>query len=155
MIVIADIVKLPQPYVTTVSLNPIVQNTVNLMQGAFADAGINCIMQLCDFSPVINADTVQMEQALINILKNAIEASADTRGDITVITTGSPATLTIRDTGCGIPEEIRNKVFQPFFTTKPSGQGIGLMLVCEILLNHRFKFELETKNGYTEFKIRF
>jgi nitrogen fixation/metabolism regulation signal transduction histidine kinase len=153
--VFADIVKLPPPNMLPVSLNTIVQNTANLMQANFTNAGINCILQLCPISPVINADSVQMEQALINILKNALEASAGTKGEVTVITTNNPATLTIRDTGCGIPEELRNKIFTPFFTTKPEGQGIGLMLVCEILLNHRFTFELKTKDGFTEFKIVF
>ena len=150
----ADIVKLPPPHTAPVSLNAIVRNTVSLMQGKFADVRINCVLQLCDVSPVINADFVQMEQALINILKNAIEASIGSRGDVTVITTNDPVTLTVRDTGCGVPEELRNEIFKPFFTTKPGGQGIGLMLVCEILLNHKFSFNLETKNGCTEFRIR-
>jgi len=151
----ANIVKLPPPQLAPVSLNATVQNTVSLMHGKFADAGINCTMQLCPVSPVISVDTVQMEQALINILKNAIEASLETRGDVTVITDYSPAALTVRDSGCGIPEKIRNELFKPFFTTKPGGQGIGLMLVCEILLNHRFTFDLKTKDGYTEFRIMF
>ena len=151
----ADIVKLPPPRLAPVTLNDIVQNTASLMHANFANAEINCKLQLCDISPVIIADSVQMEQALINILKNALEASIGTKGEVTVITTNNPAVLTIRDTGCGIPEEHRNEIFKPFFTTKPGGQGIGLMLVCEILLNHKFSFNLETKNNYTEFKIVF
>ena len=96
-----------------------------------------------------------MEQALINILKNAIEASVGAGGEVTVITTRDPDALIIRDTGCGIPETLRNKIFTPFFTTKPGGQGIGLMLVCEILLNHRFTFDLKTQEGHTDFRIIF
>jgi len=151
----ADIVKLPPPQLAPVTLNTIVQNTVSLMHGKFANTGVNCLVQLCPVSPVINADSIQLEQALINILKNALEASMNAKGEVTVITADYPASLTIRDTGCGIPEEIRNKIFSPFFTTKPGGQGIGLMLVCEILLNHRFTFDLQTKDGYTEFNIVF
>ena len=166
----ADIVKMPPPQLAPTEINVIVQNTLNLMQSKFADAGVNCTLQLCEQSPVINADAGQMEQALINILKNALEASLSpvtaltavedhvsgdipVSGEVTVITTNSPKTLIIRDTGCGIPETIRNKIFTPFFTTKPGGQGIGLMLVNEILLNHKFSFELETKDGSTEFLI--
>ena len=151
----ADIVKLPPPSMAPVELNTIVQNTVSLMQSNFTDSGVKCVMQLCHVSPVINADSIQMEQALINILKNALEASAGTRGEVTVITTDSPSTLTVRDTGCGIPEELRSEIFKPFFTTKPGGQGIGLMLVCEILLNHKFSFDLKTKDEYTDFRIGF
>jgi len=151
----ADIVRLPPPQLAPVSLNTIVQNTVNLMQGNFANTGVNCVMQLYPVSPVIHADSVQMEQALINILKNALEASMNSKGEVTVITTGQPASLIIRDTGCGIPDELRSKVFTPFFTTKPQGQGIGLMLVCEILLNHKFTFDLKSKDGCTDFRIEF
>jgi len=151
----ADIVKLPPPSMTSVPLNTIVQNTIHLMQANFTNAGVNCKQQLCVQSPLIFADSVQMEQALINILKNALEASVGTGGEVTVFTEYSPASLTVRDTGCGIPEEHRNELFKPFFTTKPGGQGIGLMLVCEILLNHKFTFFLKTKDGYTDFRIEF
>ena len=150
----AEVVKLPPPVLTPVYLNAIVEKTVCMMQGAFADAGIVCIVQTCKPSPLINADTVQMEQALINILKNAIEACSVTKGEVTIATTNSPNALIIRDTGCGIPEKIREKIFKPFFTTKPGGQGIGLMLVCEILVNHKFTFKLESMEGCTEFMIK-
>jgi len=142
----ADIVKLPPPQLAKIEINAIVQKTFGLMQGEFANAGINCTLQLCEQSPVINADAIQMEQALINILKNALEASISASGEVTVLTSDKPKILIVRDTGCGIPETIRNNIFSPFFTTKPGGQGIGLMLVNEILLNHKFSFELETKN---------
>jgi nitrogen fixation/metabolism regulation signal transduction histidine kinase len=151
----ADIVKLPPPSMAIVSLNDIVQNTASLMQTKFAGAGVKCTLQLNRISPIVTADAIQLEQALINILKNALEACTATGGEVTIITTDFPNTLIVRDTGCGIPEEVRNKVFTPFFTTKPEGQGIGLMLVCEILLNHRFKFDLKSKDGCTEFRIVF
>jgi len=150
----SDIVKLPPPSITPLKLNELVKNTVNLMQSDFIKADVKCTLQLSDISPLINADFVQIEQALINILKNALEASIETKGEVTV-TTSHPATLIIRDTGCGIPEELQDKIFTPFFTTKPSGQGIGLMLVYEILINHNFAFDLQTKEGFTEFKITF
>ena len=149
----ADVVKLPSPVLAPVYLNDIVKNTVNLMQGVFADAGIKCVMQLADISPLINADSVQIEQALINILKNSIEASVDTKGNVTITTSSGPCKLIISDKGRGISDEIREKVFKPFFTTKPGGQGIGLMLVCEILVNHKFSFKLESREGYTDFRI--
>ena len=53
----------------------------------------------------------------------------------------------------GIPEEIRKQLFTPFFTTKPSGQGIGLMFVREVLNNHRMAFSLTSQNGCTRFEI--
>jgi len=151
----SDIVKLPLPSPIPVSLNTLVENTVSLLSGKFNEAGINCVLQLCEKSPLINADIVQMEQVLINIMINALEASENNKGDVIITTTCNPSKLTIRDYGCGIPEENRNEIFKPFFSTKNGGQGIGLMLVSEILLNHKFSFDLTTKEGYTEFKILF
>ena len=96
-----------------------------------------------------------MEQALLNVLKNAIEA-IDGEGTITVrLTTdaGRP-TLLIEDTGPGMSPEVQSNLFTPFFSTKPHGQGIGLTLVQEILAGHGFEFALErTGQGATRFTI--
>ncbi len=149
----ANVVKLPPPQLTPVQLNSLVSNTVSLMYSDFVKAGVKCELQLCELTPVIMMDAVQMEQVLINILKNALEASGE-NGMVTVVTTHQPPTLIIRNTGPDIPENIRNQIFTPFFSTKPDGQGIGLMLVREILLNHNFSFSLETVSAdCTEFKI--
>ncbi len=97
-----------------------------------------------------------MEQVLVNIVKNALEA-IEKNGKITIVTsTASCKQLIIRDNGKGISEDIRQKLFTPFFSTKKNGQGIGLTLTREILLNHGFKFSLETnEKEETEFVIEF
>jgi signal transduction histidine kinase len=64
--------------------------------------------------------------------------------------------LSISNDGIPITEEIREKLFTPFFTTKKTGQGIGLTLIREILINHDCRFSLETRSeGITEFRILF
>ena len=94
-----------------------------------------------------------MEQVLVNIFKNAVEA-IEKNGRITVAT--SARQLIIRDNGKGISDDIQQKLFTPFFSTKKNGQGIGLTLTREILLNHGFKFSLETnKKDETEFGVEF
>lgn len=103
----------------------------------------------------ILADEQQMEQVLINIVKNAIEA-IDLKGIIKFRTTPDKKSLVISDTGIGINAEQAADLFSPFFSTKKDGQGIGLTLVREILVNHSFQFSLKTvADRQTEFSIFF
>ena len=93
-----------------------------------------------------------MEQVLVNVLKNAIEACQP--GD-TVEVQSSDRQLVIRDNGIPIPTDLEASLFNPFFSSKPAGQGIGLTLTREILLNHGFTFSLKSHpNGWTEFMIQ-
>jgi signal transduction histidine kinase len=104
---------------------------------------------------VINADMQQIEQALINIIKNSIEA-IDEEGIITIITHPNQKQLIIRDTGKGISPEFEEHLFSPFYSTKKDGQGVGLIVIREILVNHGFGFSLKTISpGSTEFRINF
>ena len=103
----------------------------------------------------ILADEQQLEQALINVLKNAAEAIEE-KGQIMLKTDPRNRQLLINDTGKGISQEAAEHLFTPFFSTKKDGQGIGLTLVREILMNHGFEFSLKTvEEGCTEFRIRF
>ena len=92
-----------------------------------------------------------MEQVLINIVLNAFEAIKN-EGEVKIQL--SESQLVVLDNGSGISEETKSKLFTPFFSTKPTGQGVGLTMIREILHNHGFAFELESKNGETSFKIR-
>ncbi len=95
-----------------------------------------------------------MEQVLMNILKNAYE-SIHQNGRIRIITTGHPISLIIEDNGPGLSPEAQEKLFTPFFTTKITGQGIGLTFVREVLVNHNFRFSLSSQDNKTQFKIVF
>ena len=101
----------------------------------------------------IKADFNLMEQVLINIIKNAIEAIGK-NGVITFRTTAKPLQLFIEDTGCGISESIENQLFTPFFTTKPYGQGVGLTLIRAVLTAHNFDFALYTEGPVSELKAK-
>ena len=98
-----------------------------------------------------------MEQVFINIIKNAMEAIGN-NGHLTLKTGQKNGTyhIIIEDTGHGISDEVRNNLFRPFFSTKENGQGVGLMLVQEILNRHHFDFTLEARpSGPTQFTIFF
>ncbi|WP_315819224.1 ATP-binding protein [Paraflavitalea speifideaquila] len=92
---------------------------------------------------MVHADTLQLEQALINIIKNGIEAIPQ-QGVITFITRSYPRELIVCDSSTGIAPAIAEQLFSPFFSTKKDGQGIGLTLTREILLNHGYEFSLRT-----------
>ena len=107
--------------------------------------------------PPVALDRVQIEQALLNIVKNAIEAIGRPRHDHRPDPARpEPRAARHREHGPGIPESIRTQLFTPFFTTKPGGQGIGLTVVQGILAKHRFDYALESPaGGPTRFTIRF
>ncbi|MGA9650772.1 MULTISPECIES: sensor histidine kinase [Pedobacter] len=139
----ADLVKLPEANRKQMDLVFLVVSVSELMQFPAKEKNINFELNLPDESYFILADAGQIEQALINIVKNAIEA-IDINGIIHLELDIVKHKLTITDSGKGISEENAEQLFSPFYSTKKDGQGIGLTLVREILLNHGFEFSLKT-----------
>ncbi|MFT3826332.1 MAG: ATP-binding protein [Chitinophagaceae bacterium] len=149
----ADLVRLPPPAKRSVDLHKLIHDVHQLMQLHDQQKQISFVFELSSQPVQINADPLQMEQALINIVKNAIEAISG-NGTITFITKNRQ--LIIRDTGKGITQDLEGQLFSPFFSTKKDGQGIGLTLTRDILLNHGFEFSLKTPApGNTAFSISF
>jgi len=152
----AEVVRLPHPKFKIVDLNDLLNKIFKLISAELTEKHLKLIPILKKGSFPIRMDANQMEQVLVNIVKNAMEAS-EVGGKIEVITENEPnRKLIIRDFGKGIPAKIQEKLFTPFFSTKENGQGIGLTLTREILLNHGFGFSLQTvKANVTEFIIDF
>ncbi|WP_234733640.1 sensor histidine kinase [Tellurirhabdus bombi] len=149
----ADVVRLPLPNRIPTDVNQLSQDVVRLMQIQAELAGISLTFD-AESSPIkVLADAAQMEQVLVNVLKNAIEACSP--GGLVEVTV-SNRQLAVRDNGKPIPETLKNNLFNPFYSTKPTGQGIGLTLTREILMNHGFSFSLQTNaEGWTVFSIHF
>lgn len=101
--------------------------------------------------PEVECIPSQLNQVFMNLLVNAAHAMGPERGRITVRTgvSGDKVWVEVADSGCGIPEEIRQKIFDPFFTTKPVGKGtgLGLSLSYGIIQNHNGKIELDSVVG--------
>jgi len=151
----AELVKLPQANKHAVDLHHLIRSVASLMQVSAQDKSIKFELYLDDRDFSIMADEQQMEQALINIIKNAVEAIG-TNGVISFTTDLDNKRLVIADTGGGIIDADIPGLFSPFFSTKKDGQGIGLTLVREIMLNHGFEFSLKTvAERQTEFTIYF
>jgi two-component system, NtrC family, nitrogen regulation sensor histidine kinase NtrY len=151
----ADLVRLPIPVKRPVHIIPLLQNVTGLMQLRAGEKDISFQYEHHNEAFIINADIQQMEQALINIVKNAVEAIEE-KGTIVIIAHSNPKYVIIRDSGKGISPGFEEHLFSPFYTTKKDGQGIGLTVIREILFNHGFDFSLKTfAPGVTEFRINF
>jgi len=104
--------------------------------------------------PVIMGDEVLLRQSITNLLQNAVEATPD-GGTVRISSSmNESVSISISDTGHGIPENIRDKVFLPFFTTKERGTGLGLSLVHKIIVSHGGDIFLESGENGTTFTIR-
>ena len=151
----ADLARLPLPVRKPVDLIRLLNNTTELMQLRAGTKKINFLHKHQDQQMMIDMDALQMEQALINIIRNAIE-SIEEEGTITLTTHTAPRQLIIQDNGRGIAEASKHHLFSPFYSTKKDGQGVGLIFIREILMNHGFAFSLETVSPEsTEFRIIF
>lgn len=114
---LADVVRIPEPVRADLSLNELVRSVDALTRIECRKRNISLSLSLADPDTIIRADGIQLEQVLVNIVKNAYEAIGHD-GRIRIVTTADPPSVTVEDNGPGIPEEIRKQLFTPFFTTK-------------------------------------
>ena len=156
----ADVVKIPEPNLVPLSLNEMAATCKRFMEGMCADAGISLTLECDELVRPVKMDAALFEQVLVNIIKNAAESissseSARQNGQI-IVRTQSPASIEVMDNGPGISKEVESKLFTPFFSTKPDGQGIGLVFIREVLSKHGCTFSLRTyADGLTRFRILF
>lgn len=151
----ADVVKIPEPQTKLVDLNKRVGACKIFMENICRSRNIQLNMELCNEPIYVDIDISLFEQVIVNIIKNAAESIGE-NGNIYIRTSSSPLQLEIGDTGKGISKEIETKIFSPFFSTKPNGQGIGLIFIRDVLTKHKCTFSLRTySDGITRFKILF
>jgi two-component system sensor histidine kinase DctS len=129
-----------------------------LMEADIRQNGIRISLELSRQAEV-DGDPVLLEQALFNLLRNAIESMRETAPDqrqITIALTCAEgyASLTIADRGCGIEASVAAQLFDPLFTTKPEGMGMGLAICRSVVENHRGRLSFEANpEGGTVFRI--
>jgi len=153
---LADVVRIPPPSKQHCDIFEIVRSVEVLVSRDCKNRNISWEWDVETDSLTARADVHQIEQALLNIVRNAVEA-IESDGIITVtVSREKPTRLSITDTGKGIPEDSKQHLFTPFYSTKKDGQGIGLTLIREILINHGYRFNLESDgDGQTKFWIDF
>jgi PAS domain S-box-containing protein len=137
-----------QPKTKPASLNDVVEKTLTLLQPELDNRGIVVKARPARSLPLAPLDSTQIQQALVNLIKNAMQAM--TRGGTLTLQTGETTEdvwVSVADTGGGIPQEQLNLIFEPFYTTKKKGSGLGLMIVQRIVRAHRGRIDLESHVG--------
>lgn len=154
----ADVVRIPEPSRAPVDLCEEVRMFAPFAR-SLAGSGVMLKLDVPDTPVTVMADAAQLQQVMVNIVKNAAQSVGDTGGEISVSVsyTGKSARLTVTDNGPGISEEVSRELFTPFFTTRPAGCGVGLTLAAEVLRRHGTRFSLATDPAthLTSFEIIF
>lgn len=150
----ADVVRIPEPSRKFTNLNRLVNNIVQLNHIELQKRNIEIELNLPTEDLNVYIDAIQFDQVIINIIKNAYEAIHQ-NGIISITIDTEKRILSIKNNGPVLSDTVREKLFTPFFTTKKQGQGIGLMFIREILLNHQCFFDFYSKKEWTIFDIHF
>ena len=150
----ADIIRLPSPKKELVEVGQLIKDTARLMRPYAEKRRVKIEVLPTNLTLNINLDQRQIEQVLVNVIKNAVEAIEE-NWMVQIELQQQPNQLIIKDNGKGISNKKATQLFTPFYSDKPHGQGIGLTLTREILLNHGFDFSLRTVEEWTRFVIRF
>ncbi|MSR43451.1 MAG: PAS domain-containing protein [Pedosphaera sp.] len=137
-----------RPQLKNGSLNEIVCETLALLWPELENRGLTVTEQCARQLPAAFIDAAQIKQVLVNLIKNAMQAM--TKGGTLTLATGEGAQdvwLSVADTGGGIPQEQLSRIFEPFYTTKKKGSGLGLMIVQRIVREHGGRIDLESRVG--------
>ncbi len=136
--------RMPETERRPMNLVQVVANLVDFYRAELTQRSVDCHLDLPENAVWVMADENQIVQVMHNLLKNAIEAMEE-GGEIklSVGSDGTRAGIYLRDSGSGVPEEIREKIFEPFFSTKDGGTGLGLALAKSILAEHDGELRLE------------
>jgi signal transduction histidine kinase len=140
--------RLPKLNRERVRLNDMLAHELVFLAPMFNAAQVVVATEFDPALPVFQADPDQLWQAILNLIRNAVEAMPHT-GTLTLHTASEAdeVVLRITDTGKGMNEEQRSQIFKPFFTTKPSGTGLGLTLSQQIVFEHGGRIECASVDG--------
>jgi len=132
-----DFLRPAQPSKQEIDLNQVIREVKALMEEAIQEKGIRLEDRLNPTLPAVEADPNQLKQVLLNLVKNALEATED-QGAILVSsgTDDGQVWFSVQDTGKGMSEDVQEKIFHPFYTTKDKGTGLGLAVINKIVTDH-------------------
>jgi signal transduction histidine kinase len=139
---IRGLMKKAQPRKDRFEINGVILEIIELTRGEVLKNGISVITQLADNLPLVEADRVQLQQVLLNLIVNALEAmgAANEGPRELLISTGkvetSSVVVAVRDSGPGLEAAMLERVFESFYTTKPTGMGLGLSICRSIIEAH-------------------
>lgn len=138
-----------KPALVKTNLLEVVIDVLSVQKAELENRNIRCSMtQACKDLPVVLGDESQLKQLVFNVTKNAMEAMQD-GGGISIEADSDDAFvyLRVRDTGCGISRDDISKIYEPFFTTKSNGHGLGMMIVMRIMREHGGQVGIDSTPG--------
>ncbi len=147
---IRDFVRKGEQHMRRENVPQVIDEIVVLTQASVRNEDIHFSTDLHPAAPYAEIDKVQVHQVLFNLLRNGIEAMQGARREIAVATRladDGMVEVSVADTGSGLPEEVRQNLFQPFVTTKPNGMGIGLSVCRGIIEQHGGRLWAEDNPG--------
>jgi len=159
-LILSELLLLAKPhqvFVHPVSLHSLLKDVTTLLETQAIMNNVWFDLKLKANSPTIKCDENQMKQVFINLIKNGIEAMPS-GGTIYINTedSGDEVVVTFRDEGTGISEDIIKRLGEPFFTTKTTGTGLGLMITFNIIKNHHGTVNVTSEvNEGTQIEVRF
>jgi signal transduction histidine kinase len=133
-----------------VAINEVIGEMVLLLRGEANENAVSIRTDLAADLPKITADRVQLQQVLMNLMLNGIEAMKETGGALTVKTgrgEGDQVLISVSDTGVGLPAEGADEIFNAFFTTKPQGSGMGLAISRSIVESQGGRLWVTSNDG--------
>lgn len=157
----ADVVKIPAPVPVATDAEMMLDRCMPFLESIASQWGVPVIFDIRSPLPPVMADTPLLEQVMVNIVKNAAESIGRERPDGMITVTAEECdgrlAVTVTDNGAGIDRDKSSRLFTPFFTDKPGGHGLGLLMVRDILRGHNAEFSLATDpdDGLTRFTILF
>jgi len=129
-------------------INAVITELLEFVRPELDQAGVKIESNLSSALPLLRIDARYIKQALLNLIKNSIAAMPD--GGVLRVQTGrkgNEVMILISDTGSGISEQIMDKIFEPYFTTKPFGTGLGLTIVFKIVKEHFGDISVDSREG--------
>ncbi|MFC1494982.1 PAS domain-containing sensor histidine kinase [Thermodesulfobacteriota bacterium] len=155
-----QLTRLPKPDKQVTRVKDLFNHVLQLADADKSNKKVKLTTEVTPSELELNVDPEQIEQALINLLRNAEQALTDREnGEIKLrayLNQRGRITIEVSDNGPGIKEDILNKIFVPYFTTKPDGSGIGLALTRQIMTYHNgFIGVANGQNGGASFKLTF
>ncbi|RMH40920.1 MAG: HAMP domain-containing protein [Deltaproteobacteria bacterium] len=144
--------RLPKPKLHPHDINAIVEQLVDFEREPLAARGATVVAELATALPRVEVDDQQLRQALLNLLRNAADALEEAGGGTVAVRTrlapgGRRVQIEVADDGPGIPPDVVDKVFDPFFSTKDRGTGLGLALTLQIVREHGGAIEVDSAPG--------
>jgi signal transduction histidine kinase len=148
-----NLIRNGQIDLSEIDVNEVVTEVNRLLNSELIERGLDVLIDCAPALPSVRADRIQLQQVLINLVRNACDAMAATswtqrrlvvrtshRGDGCIV-------VTVADNGVGLPESLRDNLFEPFVTTKQNGMGLGLTISRSIISAHRGEIWLEDNPG--------